>query len=196
MHKPQQGSAHLVIIIILTLALVGSLGFVFWQNFVGKDSNTEANVTAETSTDKKVVVDTEESESTEVSFESKIGYSITVPKDFIVSASVDSLSVDGFRPPSVPDALGMSIYYRDPTSVSGSEQASSEGYGGVDTNRPLEKTTVGGNFAFRVTDNNALQEDYWIYDKSKTKVVRVMIAAETVTDKALYDQALKSFAWL
>jgi len=30
----QSGSAHLIIIIILALALIGALGFVFWQNFM------------------------------------------------------------------------------------------------------------------------------------------------------------------
>lgn len=29
----QSGSAHLIIIIVLTIALLGTLGFVFWQNF-------------------------------------------------------------------------------------------------------------------------------------------------------------------
>ncbi len=39
-HK-QQGSAHLVIVVVLVLALLGALGFIFWQNFIQK---TESNV--------------------------------------------------------------------------------------------------------------------------------------------------------
>lgn len=33
----QKGSAHVVIIVILVVALLGTLGFVFWQNFVYKE---------------------------------------------------------------------------------------------------------------------------------------------------------------
>ena len=46
--KTQSGSAHLIIILILGLALLGSLGFVFYQNFIqNKDSlsNTETEKT-------------------------------------------------------------------------------------------------------------------------------------------------------
>ena len=38
--RNQTGSAHIVIIIILVVALVGALGFVFWQNFLNKPSST------------------------------------------------------------------------------------------------------------------------------------------------------------
>lgn len=47
--KSQSGSAHLIIIIILVVALLGALGFVFWQNFVNKtdvvSGNTSSNKT-------------------------------------------------------------------------------------------------------------------------------------------------------
>ena len=33
----QKGSSHVVIIVALVLALVGTLGFVFWQNFIHKE---------------------------------------------------------------------------------------------------------------------------------------------------------------
>lgn len=36
--RNQTGSAHIVIIIILVVALVGALGFVFWQNFMNKSA--------------------------------------------------------------------------------------------------------------------------------------------------------------
>lgn len=35
-HK-QRGSTHLVLVVILVLALLGALGFIFWQNFVQKN---------------------------------------------------------------------------------------------------------------------------------------------------------------
>lgn len=43
--RNQTGNAHVVIIIILVVALVGALGFVFWQNFMNKSAT---NTTAET----------------------------------------------------------------------------------------------------------------------------------------------------
>lgn len=42
----QKGSAHVIIIIVLVVALLGTLGFVFWQNF-GKETT---NQTAKNST--------------------------------------------------------------------------------------------------------------------------------------------------
>lgn len=39
-HTTSRGSAHAVIIIVLVIALVGVLGFVFWQNFIQKSEST------------------------------------------------------------------------------------------------------------------------------------------------------------
>lgn len=33
----QSGSAHVIIIVILVIALLGALGFVFWKNYMNKD---------------------------------------------------------------------------------------------------------------------------------------------------------------
>lgn len=35
----QQGSAHVISVVVLIVALLGALGFVFWQNFMSKDSD-------------------------------------------------------------------------------------------------------------------------------------------------------------
>lgn len=40
--RSQTGSAHVVIIIVLIVALLGAVGFVFWQNFL-KPSNKQAD---------------------------------------------------------------------------------------------------------------------------------------------------------
>jgi hypothetical protein len=37
----QSGSAHIIIIIFLVLALAAALGWIFWQNFIQKDSNVK-----------------------------------------------------------------------------------------------------------------------------------------------------------
>lgn len=42
----QSGSSHLIIIILLALALLGSLGYIFWQNFYTNKNNTGLPVDA------------------------------------------------------------------------------------------------------------------------------------------------------
>lgn len=39
----QQGSAHIIIVVTLVVALLATLGFVFWQNFIDKDSSSTAD---------------------------------------------------------------------------------------------------------------------------------------------------------
>jgi len=43
--KNQKGSAHVVIIVILTLLVLGLLGFVFWQNFLAPKNGDDSSVT-------------------------------------------------------------------------------------------------------------------------------------------------------
>ncbi len=38
--KKQQGSAHVVIVVVLVTALLGALGFIFWQNFMSQDTES------------------------------------------------------------------------------------------------------------------------------------------------------------
>ena len=55
----QTGSAHVIIILILVLAVLGLLGFVFYQNFVNKPATKQADTsqtTAQTQTDKTLVI--------------------------------------------------------------------------------------------------------------------------------------------
>jgi len=58
-NKFQSGSAHLIIIVILSLALIGSLGFLYYQNFVQKDdiSKTDDVKTTPTPTQTTPIVD-------------------------------------------------------------------------------------------------------------------------------------------
>ena len=42
--QPQSGFAHLVVIVIISVSLLGALGFVFYQNFIQKDSVSNANI--------------------------------------------------------------------------------------------------------------------------------------------------------
>ena len=47
--QSQTGSAHAIIIILLVIALLGGLGFVFWQNFAKSKSETKQTKTAQNS---------------------------------------------------------------------------------------------------------------------------------------------------
>lgn len=40
--RMQTGSAHVIIVIILVVALLGALGFIFWQNFIDKPDDTSS----------------------------------------------------------------------------------------------------------------------------------------------------------
>lgn len=57
-NKSQSGSLHLIIVIVLTVALLGALGFIFWQNFISKsslissdNSNVQTKESDDTATD-------------------------------------------------------------------------------------------------------------------------------------------------
>jgi len=54
--RNQSGSAHVVIIIVLVVVLIGALGFIFWQNFIKTDqptANTSQTVKQDTTEEAK-----------------------------------------------------------------------------------------------------------------------------------------------
>lgn len=100
-HKSQSGSAHLIIVVVLLFALVGGLGFVFWQN----RANTQVNTS--TTNNKKIdKIDnglintdtTEEPTATSIATELtkivadanfKTGLSIKYPDGWVVTSKYD-----------------------------------------------------------------------------------------------------------
>ncbi len=52
----QSGNAHIVIIVILVIALVSTLGFVFWQNFM-QDKDDSAKTSKQTSQNATILPD-------------------------------------------------------------------------------------------------------------------------------------------
>ncbi len=81
----EKGSAHIVIIVILVVVLIGVLGFIFWQNFINKEA---ANV-AETSTgDNETEVDKYAGWNTYTS--ERDGYGIKYPEDWIAISETDN----------------------------------------------------------------------------------------------------------
>lgn len=51
----QKGSAHVVIVIVLVAALLGALGFIFWQNFMKEKPATDQTSTNKTETTPKLL---------------------------------------------------------------------------------------------------------------------------------------------
>lgn len=58
----QKGSTHVVIIVILIAALVGVLGFVFWQNFINKSTPVNNDTAKVESKQKNTSKDAEKSD--------------------------------------------------------------------------------------------------------------------------------------
>ena len=84
-NKPQQGSAHLIVIIILVIALLGALGFVFWQNFIQQPNQiAKSNELTEI-----VAIDPKLIELSEIATDvtTNSGLAIKYPKTWILSNS-------------------------------------------------------------------------------------------------------------
>lgn len=94
----QSGSAHIVIIIILVVAILGALGFVFWQNFLQPKATPQV-ITSETS------AQTQEKPSpaaTDYESYSNAEYSFSYPKDgWTVKEAEDTGTDSGIITPTV-----------------------------------------------------------------------------------------------
>lgn len=98
----QKGSAHTVIIVILVIALLGMLGFVFWQNFVDKKpvaKNDESSMTEDNKSQPK-----DEYEGWKTYTSTRDGYSIRYPSDWLAinETSNDGPYIRNFDPSSRP----------------------------------------------------------------------------------------------
>jgi len=86
----QTGSAHVVVVVILVAAVIGLLGFVFWQNFISKDvANTDTSIVAPNEI-KEVEADKYKDWGTYES--TRDGYSIKYPEGWIVIKETNSES--------------------------------------------------------------------------------------------------------
>lgn len=100
--KKQSGSAHVIIVIVLVIALLGSLGFIFWQNFAAKDSDTKSDEKQTIKQeDKKKEVSSEEAETTkkaevieedDYSFTVVDGFKKSTKQMFIYSGSLKAVN--------------------------------------------------------------------------------------------------------
>lgn len=89
--KNESGSAHVALVVVLIAAIVGLLGFVFWQQISGKSkadvaqSSTKSNPAADTKP-------TTNTSSSKVYTDSKKGYAFNYPSDWIIGASTCRVS--------------------------------------------------------------------------------------------------------
>lgn len=97
----QKGSAHIVIIVILVIALLGALGFVFWQNFIDKPTvkNDESSRTEDTKNQSQ-----DEYADWKTYTSTRDGYSIKYPADWLAinETSNDGVYIRNFDPSSRP----------------------------------------------------------------------------------------------
>jgi|GEM_PF-4439997 len=84
--KKQSGSAHVIIISVLVVAIVGLLGFVFWQNFLNKSVVNDAASSEQQATADQSVTPSPEAEIKYKTFTSPLsGYTVEYPEDWKVS---------------------------------------------------------------------------------------------------------------
>src|SRR6476469_2643231 len=87
--KHQKGSIHVIIIAVLATALLGMLGFVFWQNFIHKSSpvtlSTAPSKKAESS--KNNLNQDNQTKVAVKSFTSPLsGFTVQYPSDWLVTS--------------------------------------------------------------------------------------------------------------
>lgn len=100
-HSRTQGSAHIIFVVIIVVALIGALSFLFWQNSTNKKTDTLPSNTA-----KEAIVDPYRDWNSYESINSK--YSIKYPKDWIAlkETAQDGPYIRNFDPTSRPSQGG------------------------------------------------------------------------------------------
>jgi len=100
-HSKQSGSAHVVIIVILIVALLGTLGFVFWKNYM--DKKPVAKNSESSKTDAKVQ-NKDKYEGWKTYTSTRDGYSIKYPSDWLAinETENDGSYIRNFDPSSRP----------------------------------------------------------------------------------------------
>jgi hypothetical protein len=98
----QSGSTHVIVIVILVIALLSVLGFVFWKNFIDKKPVVKNDESSKTKDVKSQAKDEYEGWKTYTS--SRDGYSIKYPSDWLAvnETSNDGPYIRNFDPSSRP----------------------------------------------------------------------------------------------
>lgn len=119
----QNGSTFIVVIIILVVAIVGALGFVFWQNFI-QHPDTQENVAEEVDVDKSCESGVVEQNG--VFCSESIGVEFKIPEVFVGKfQKKENYNVYEGSMESVEGSLaGKSLEYYEAVVVSGQETLS------------------------------------------------------------------------
>ena len=94
MRKTESGSAHLVIVIIFSLAIIGLLGFVLWQNFTQNNNDNSNNKASQPSSQSKPATKTTDDEValTETAADDLVGTGLAIKYPKTWSMTQDSSS--------------------------------------------------------------------------------------------------------
>lgn len=99
MRKTEKGSAHIIIISVFSVALIGALGFVFWQNFIQPKPSNESTVSTKTTNKKPDDKSGPEATTTPITQDSTLNtftgghgvnwLSFNYPKDWTIDTDVE-----------------------------------------------------------------------------------------------------------
>jgi len=91
--QKQIGSAHVVVIIILVVAVLGLLGFVFWRNFIYREPSTTQSSTSNTSqgVETKTSTPVTKVDENEYSFTVVEGFSESTEQQFTYTGSLKAV---------------------------------------------------------------------------------------------------------
>lgn len=160
-NRSQIGSAHVVIIIVAVIGLLGAVGFIFWNNFLKKESTTSQTASKSTKPKAQKPCSDEENEKAENgTFCSKeIGIKFVVPSIFFNKlAKADNSEVfQGLLDPNAKKSAGFTENVYKAT-ISGSDN-----FTFTITQEPLRSGYVGVA--------HGLQEVY--YDQSTSELTLV-----------------------
>jgi hypothetical protein len=138
----QKGSAHVVIIIILVIALLGVLGFVFWQNLIDKNPNTTNKTNSTTTTEKQDLVPKNENKTfanTELSFEyPNSGWKISDPRS---TDEIVGIVSDDYKP-----YIGLGLESGAALIISRTTQQEVPNFPGV---KDVKEVEIDGNKAYK-----------------------------------------------
>lgn len=87
----QIGSHHIAILVIITIALIGAIGFIFWKNIVNKDQSSSPTGAPVTQT-RKTTTPTPQSTHATKHFDGQTGFqwgTFDYPSDWAVDSDID-----------------------------------------------------------------------------------------------------------
>jgi hypothetical protein len=191
----QTGSAHAIIIVILVIALLGTLGFVFWQNFMVENKTINPTITSE---DKSAEKTNDEKEVDNTKLYNSETYSFSYPdKGWILKDANEeqqtspSISTEKFTSEPFRIISGAAVYVHSFPFTSTFEQRVKDDEFSANVFSDISKTKVDGIDA----DSYTLRYEgvYYITEfvkDNRTYQIRFQVADG---EKAQYEDVYKLF---